>query len=372
MYGFMTIKERETFYKQMTAKHAAKLEAVSDIRQKNGLSPLSDSTRQVTAVLLENQERAMNLAEDASTANFPTSVFVNKQLLTMVLQVFPGLMMTEIADVQPLSIPAGIVFYEKMLREDTLNPLQHTEEDISVAGSSVFASNVEEGQPRKVRPIWTSQSVQTEKWILGATWTSEIQADAMAYAGVDIPSRMLASMRDEISGEIDERGLKNIFANLLGSSNVNWDSVNPGVYETINMHYNTIGNAIIDAANIIYQRLYQYPNYIIAGSTAAVFLQKTNDFERNPGFGSLLLLGNATTAVLGTYRGYTVYRSPNVPAAKMLLGTAKRGFIYSPYIPFEVTIPVYNPANDSTTQNIRTRDAMLCYQPEYFATVTCV
>ena len=55
---------------------------------------------------------------------------------------------------------------------------------------------------------------------------------------------------------------------------------------------------------------------------------------------------------------------------KILLGVKGTGYVFSPYIPLELTPAVYLYNSDETTRGMRTRFAKLKTDGMYFATVT--
>lgn len=367
---FTNINERKNYNEQILEKHAPFL---NELNKATGNS-LSPNFRQNMALFIEAQtadfeRKGYNLNEDNTTGSFPTSVFPNRQLLALVTMTFPALTLMEIADFQPLNVPAGLVFYEKFTAS-TGEPLTHNESVVST--SSIFSSSVEEANPQDVEIRWESMPVATRSWKLKTTMTAELAEDARAYAGLDLDTRVLSSMRDQIMAEIDQRGIQTIYSSLLPSSNINWSSTpGAGLYNSTRDQWNTIRDAIIDAQDIVNTRVNQYPDYMVAGRQAANYLRKTSEFIPNLEYGKAFSTGNASTAQMGTYQGMKVFFSPQVLPTKILLGQTGKGIIYAPYVPLEVTDPIRNITDPfKTTRAMRTRDAMVISDARFFATVT--
>lgn len=336
----------------------------------------SRDVKQGIALLCENYAQAHGgrLTEDQSTANLPLNVFPTKFAFPLVSQVFPDLVASKLASVQPMNAPIGKVFYKSYLT-DTGTTSADT--SLTHTGSGAITGELPApGTVKRARIQFSGLTVTAQKWLMQARWSTEVQEDAQAMAGIDVESDLLKAVAAEILGEIDYTVLSDMVANAAWNVNYvsapNFTTAQDGttkVFETQTEAANRLYTAILQASDKVYSSRYVQPNYIIGSPTATESLRKLDSFAIDNGFATNLTAG---VRHFGVYAGqYDVYTAPQFPNTnQLLLGVRGEGYIYAPYIAMEVMPGWYDNDSDEWVRNIRTRAARVMTLPQLFSTIT--
>lgn len=213
--------------------------------------------KSVTAVLLENQEKA--LAEERSQAGFLTEVAANSGvapagagiagwdpiLISLVRRSMPNLMAFDVAGVQPMNGPTGLIFamksrYTSQTGTEALHAEANTAftgvasgsataSDDPFAGDSADADAVDDYSPGSGMTTaaaealgntggsWGEMAFSIEKTsvtaktrALKAEYTMELAQDLKAVHGLDAESELASILSNEILAEINREVVRTI------------------------------------------------------------------------------------------------------------------------------------------------------------------
>jgi hypothetical protein len=349
---------------------------------KQQLKPIDQKQWPVLAMLFENQvmhaARGRQLVmEQTMTTDVAMPVTYS---LPIIRNVFPNLIAMKVASVQPLPMSSGgvgNVFYQDFLREDAGNT------NLTTADSD-YAQGAENSIPKRIKMTITKQTVTTDKKILAATWSQEVEEDARGALNIDVESELITQASLEIQREIDQIVLAEMLL-WAGAGNVNWNWTVPAGTLPKD-HYQGLGEAVIDAEDLIYGARYKEAQWIICGRHVATFMRKMLDFKPEPRANDPFKLG---VELIGRIEGlWDVYRTPYINTNRAIMGiyptsVTDTGYVFAPYIPIEAMQKVYaefKPYNDATmpgayinadkwTRNIRTRYAKKLVVPNLFSTL---
>jgi len=348
-----------------------------------GLKPIDENLWETMAMIFENQQQfsARGPLEQTMTTDL---VLPATYSLPIIRKIFPELFLLKIASVQPLppeSGGVGRIFYQDFQREDA--------SDVSVTvADSDYAYNVENGVPKRLKMVITSDTLTATKDILGASWSTEVMEDARGTLGIDVEAELIDQMANEIKRELEERSLTQM-VNEAGAGNVNWTHAVPAGTLPKD-HYETLVHAFIDAEDLIFGNRYRKADYIVAGRQMTTWLMKSSDFKVEPRMREDNSPSKVGVQFIGTLNGlWDVYTSLYMTTTKALMGMypgsqTDAGYIFAPYIPLAAMPLVYAefmPYNDATmpgayvntdkwSRNVRTRNGKKMVVPEMFATIT--
>lgn len=376
-----TMTEENRLYVTAMVKKWAPLMGESFLGLK--IKPVPPKMWPAMAIAFENQVLANPTPKSLYEATVKSDITLpTKYTLPIIRQVFPNLIMMKIASVQPMPKMSGGVmqlFWMDFQREDKGN------ENVTVIDST-YAQRNENAVPKRLKMAVHSHSATATKDILNATWSMEVEEDAMGALGIDVEAELVEEMAAEILREIESRVLNEI---LVGATagNANWSWTVPATY-TAATWYETLYHSIIDADNYIWNNRHRSADYIICGTTFAGYLQKTEDFtsESEPDQGPV----RSGVQRIGTFRKmWDVYKTPYINAQRAIVSyypvsMLHAGYIWAPYIPLMPMPKVYaemEPYNDATlpgayvntdkwNRNVRTRNAKYFCAPEMFATLS--
>ena len=328
----------------------------------------------VVAQLCENQDRkskgrmALQEAGDETTGNLPTSVFPNRFAFPTIAQVFPKLVAMQLADVQPMTLPVGRVYYKNYVYSSTS---QGATSGSLFTHANSYAQTAEGAVVPRGRIQMTSKDISVTAYKLNAQWTTELAEDAMALGKLNVESDLMGALAEEIAGELDWIVLSDMLANA-GAGNVNYVSANQsaaGYIETNTEAKHRIYEAIIAADILVQDKRFHHTNYIIGHPSVTQKLRILDNFAIDTNAQDV---SSAGVRYFGNYaRQWDVYEAPQFPnTTQLLLGTKGLGYIYSPYIPLELMAPWYDPNTDQFTRTMRTRCAFTNTIPNEFSTVT--
>jgi HK97 family phage major capsid protein len=322
------------------------------------------STKAIMAQIYENQwkvqERVAHAIRegDQTTTTFGVSIFPNSVVYPLIDQVFPNLIAMQIALVKPMMTSTASVPTKTRKFSADESAFTHT-------GSN--ASTLELGTIPLGRTVWTSSTVTAEKYALRARYSLETVEDALRDGDINFESEMMRDLADEIIGEIDYVVLQAMF---IGASagNVAY-STEVHSNETVKEHQQELWDAIVDANNLVFAGMQKNANFIVGDATSIGRLEKLMNFAFVPGARDDVF--NAGSVRVGTLNNqYAVFKSTMAPANKLLVGVAKESYLYAPYIPLELSTPVYEPETDEAQRVVRTRFGKKLLRGEALATVT--
>ena len=357
--------------------------------------------RAVTTVILENQERA--LKEDASFLNEAapanaTGASINNWdpiLISLVRRAMPNLIAYDVAGVQPMTGPTGLIFamrsrYDSQSGTEAM--FDEADTDFSgrnKAGSSVdgFSSTAHSGSNPSVlndSPAGTytkgvgmstaaaealgdasgnsfaemafsieKSTVTAKSRALKAEYTMELAQDLKAIHGLDAETELSNILSAEILAEINREIIRTIYVAAEAGAQINTTTAG-----TFDLDTDSNGRWSVEKfkglmfqlerdANVIAQRTRRGKgNIIICSSDVASALQMAGVLDYAPALNNNLQVDDTGNTFAGTLNGrYKVYIDPysaNNAAAQYFTvgykGTSPydAGLFYCPYVPLQM------------------------------------
>jgi len=372
--NYTTYLEEQARYKRELVK---KWEWLLD-GSEYGLEPIEKGIWESMAIIFENQQACSSgfFTEATMTTDV---VLPQKYALPIIRKVYPQLLATKIASVQPMPLMSGgvaKVFYQDFKREDVSPETSLTTLD------SDYAISEENAVPLRVKMEITSVTIEAIKDILGASWSTEVQEDARGALGLNVEQELVSNMAQEILREIDQRILAEIIAGATAGA-VTWNWTLGAGYVTRKDWYQTLGDALIDLEDEIYNARYRAADYVVCGRRLARYIRKMQDFAPAPSQPPQVVpLG---VKLLGTLTGFwDIYVTVFIDQDVGVMGVYPRsqtdtGYVYAPYIPLApmpLVYAEYEPVTgyyknvDKWSRNVRTRYGKKMVVGDLFGTIT--
>jgi hypothetical protein len=368
------------------------------------LPKVTDSyKRAVTAVILENQERALRedrafMSEAAPTNSTDASSIQNWDpiLISLVRRAMPNLIAYDIAGVQPMTGPTGLIFAMRAKYTSQASSSEAlfdaADTDFSgrnKAGSSTggFSSTADSGtnpallndSPAGTYTTGTGMStaaaealgdssansfaemafsiekstVTAKSRALKAEYTMELAQDLKAIHGLDAETELANILSAEILAEINREVVRTIYINAEIGAQVS--TTNTGIFD---LDTDSNGRWSVERfkglmfqvereANFIAQRTRRGKgNILITSSDVASALQMAGVLDYTPALNNNLNVddtGNTFAGVLnGRYKVYIDPYSANQSAKQFFVvgykGTSQydAGIFYCPYVPLQM------------------------------------
>jgi len=361
------------------------------------LSQIKDAyKRAVTAVVLENQERALReekqamFSEDApANSGFGSAGTLDKYdpiLISLVRRSLPNLMAYDIAGVQPMTGPTGLIFAMKSRYTNKSGAeALFNEADTgfsgyqgSHAGSNPTTSAIDGGTYKTGKGITTDEAealgtggssgefgemafsiekttVTAKSRALKAEYTVELAQDLKAIHGLDAESELSNILSQEILAEINREVVRTIYHVAKKGAQ---STSTPGTFD---LDVDSNGRWSVERfkgllfqverdANVIAQETRRgRGNFIICSSDVAAALAMTGKLDYTPALGSNAGISSDDTGntFAGTLNGrYKVFIDPytaNIGAASQFLVVGYKGasaydagIFYCPYVPLQM------------------------------------
>ncbi len=367
------------------------------------MEPIKDSyKRAVTAVVLENQERAMKedhsfLSEAAPTTDTGSLTDYSPILIPLVRRALPNLIAYDIAGVQPMTGPTGLVF--AMRSHFGGNAVTDTEAfyneadsgfsgdnaagDLSPAPGNQAGSNpaILNDDPAGTYTAGTGMttaqaealgdasgnafaemsfslekfSVTAKSRALKAEYTMELAQDLKAVHGLDAETELSNILSTEILHEINREVVRTVYVvakegapsgtvTTAGTFDLDTDSNGRWSVEK----FKGLMFQIERDANVIAQETRRgRGNVIICSSDVASALNAAGQLDYTPALTNNLATDDSGQTFAGVLNGkYRVYIDPysaNANAAKQFYvvgykgaGFADAGLFYCPYVPLQM------------------------------------
>ena len=386
----------------------------SPILEHSSLPKIQDNYRkQVTAVLLENQERALKeerqaLFESPTNAG-GTGIALGQAgtnanmagydpvLISMVRRAVPAMIAFDICGVQPMTQPTGLLFALKSRYGAQNGPeALFNEADTDFAGKGTHAGNPEAplattgtgmtteeaeslgfaGAPVPFNQMAFSierTSVTAQTRALRAEYSVELAQDLKAVHGLDAEGELSNILSTEITHEINREVVRRIYAAARVGAQVN--TATPGVFD---LDVDANGRWSVEKfkglmfqiereANAIYQQTRRgRGNMIVCSADVASALQMAGVLDYAPAIegNKGLTVDEANTTFAGVLNGkYKVFVDPfaaNGAAEQFLMVGYKgssafdAGAFYAPYIPLQL-FRATDPATFQPRISFRTR-----------------
>jgi len=354
---------------------------------------IADSYRkEVTAVLLENQEREMAKEQQALFEAVPANAGgtgvalggagTNAQmagydpvLIALVRRAAPQLIAYDIAGVQPMTQPTGLIFAMKSrYTSQSGTEALFNEADTDFAGTGTHAgSNPVSGTYTTGTGITTANAedlggattfnqmafsiekttVTAQTRALKAEYTVELAQDLKAVHGLDAEGELSNILSSEIQAEINREVVRTVYAAAKTGAEVNTATAG-----TFDMDVDSNGRWSVEKfkgllfqiereANAIAQTTRRgRGNFIICSSDVASALAMAGVLDYAPALSTGLNVDEASTTFAGVLNGkYKVYVDPysaNQSASQFFVvgykGTSAfdAGLFYCPYVPLQM------------------------------------
>jgi len=360
--------------------------------------------RAVTSVILENQEKALKEDAQFMTETAPTnstgSSIANWDpiLISLVRRAMPNLIAYDIAGVQPMSGPTGLIFAMRSrykAQDGTEALFDEAESQFSAAGTkanipgSAGTSSAGETNPAVLNDsspgaytaeggMTTAQAealgdgstsgyeqfaemafsiekstVTAKSRALKAEYTMELAQDLKAIHGLDAESELANILSAEILAEINREVVRTIYVN--SEKGAQTDTTNAGIFD---LDTDSNGRWSVERfkglmfqlerdANAIAQRTRRGKgNIIICSSDVASALQMAGVLDYTPALNNNLSVDDAGNTFAGVLNGrFKVYIDPysaNQASKQFYVvgykGTSPydAGMFYCPYVPLQM------------------------------------
>lgn len=377
------------------------------------VTPIKDHyKRAVTAVVLENQERALReeksaLFEDAPVNNIAASGATEIDrydpiLISLVRRSLPNLMAYDVAGVQPMTGPTGLIFAMKS-RYSTQDGTEalFNEADTDFAGTGTHAgSNPVDGSYTTGTGMSTAAgealgtggsagdfnqmafsiektTVTAKTRALKAEYTVELAQDLKAVHGLEAESELSNILSQEILAEMNREVIRTIYKVAKPGA------ASTAVAGTFDLDVDSNGRWSVERfkglmfqlerdANVIAQETRRgRGNFLICSSDIAAALAMTGKLDYTPALSgndgiSMDDTGNTFAGVLnGRFKVFIDPYSANINAASQFAvvgykgGTAyDAGIFYCPYVPLQM-VRAIDPNSFQPKIGFKTRYGMI-------------
>ena len=352
------------------------------ILEHTALPGIQDSHRAaVTATLLENTETSMaeeggpsSLLEAAPANSTADMTSYNPVLISLVRRAMPNLVAYDIAGVQPMTGPTGLIFAMRTKYEDTggkpeafygeadtdysgagthANALGATSETTGTGLATADAEALGDGTAAEFAQMSFATekvSVTAKSRALKAEYTTELAQDLKAIHGLDAETELANMLSAELLAEINREVIRTVYTNAKAGSQTGTASAG-----TFNLDVDANGRWSVEkfkglmfqiekeANQIAKDTRRGKGNMIVCSSDVASALQMAGVLDYTPALNSNNLnpddTGNTFAGVLnGRFR---VYIDPYAGANYMVVGykgssTFDAGLFYCPYVPLQM------------------------------------
>ena len=376
-------------YQQLVEKWGPVLEHAS-------FAPISDNHKKsVTATILENTEKALmesgdtsanmsgflaeTAANDAGTGGFggtstpagPTAGY-DPVLISLVRRAMPNLIAYDIAGVQPMTGPTGLIFaMRSRVTSQAGGEVFYNEADTDFSGAGTHANALGAGSETTGTGMGTTEAealgdgngtdfaemafsiekvtVAAKSRALKAEYTTELAQDLKAVHGLDAETELANILQSEILVEINRELVRTIYTNAKAGA------VATAVAGTFDLDVDANGRWSVEKFKGLMFQIEQEANAIAKGtrrgkgnmvicsSDVASALQMAGVLDYTPALNSNSLnvddTGNTFAGVLNGR--YKVYIDPYAGANYLVVGykgssSFDAGLFYCPYVPLQM------------------------------------
>ncbi len=360
------------------------------VLEHNDLPEINDSYRKaVTTVILENQEKALRedsafLSEAAPTNSTGAAVDNwDPILISLVRRAMPNLIAYDVAGVQPMTGPTGLIFamrsrYTNQTGTETFyneadsdfsgdgtqagtNPaiLNDSPAGTYTGGTGMATADAEakgdSGSNHFAEMAFSieKQTVTAKSRALKAEYTMELAQDLKAIHGLDAETELANILSAEILNEINREVIRSIY--VTAKPGAQTDTATAGIFD---MDVDSNGRWSVEKfkglmfqlerdANVIAQQTRRGKgNVIICSSDVASALQMAGVLDYTPALNNNLNVDDAGNTFAGVLNGrFKVYIDPysaNADAKQYYTvgykGTSPydSGIFYCPYVPLQM------------------------------------
>jgi hypothetical protein len=320
--------------------------------------------RSVTAIVLENQEKALNETRMAAGGTDATGAINNWDpvMISLVRRSTPNLLAFDIAGVQPMTGPTGLIFAMKSNYSDGTagaDGISGNADDVAptealfnepntsfsgkAGGARMTTLEAEGNNYNEMGFSIEKQVVEAESRQLRAQYTMELAQDLKAVHGLNAETELANILSSEILGEINREMIKKINAQAVaftafdatpvtGTSKGRWEVE---VFKSLITHFEKAANAIAIATRR------GKGNFAIISSGVAAALNATGSVQ----YGNVATTGLADVngnLFIGTLNGgIKLYVDPFAATDYVTVGykgtnAYDAGMFYCPYVPLSM------------------------------------
>ena len=360
------------------------------VLEHNDLPEIKDSYKKaVTTVILENQEKALredsNFLSEAAPVNATGNNVDNWDpiMISLVRRSMPNLIAYDIAGVQPMTGPTGLIFaMRSRYTNQTGSENQYVEPDSDFSGAGTQAGTnpavLNDGSPgtytggtgmttaaaeakgdasnnhfAEMSFSIEKQTVTAKSRALKAEYTMELAQDLKAIHGLDAETELANILSAEILAEINREIVRTVY--VTAKPGAQTDTATGGIFD---MDVDSNGRWSVEKfkglmfqvereANVIAQQTRRGKgNMIICSSDVASALQMAGVLDYAPALNNNLNVddtGNTFAGVLnGRFKVYIDPYSANNTAKQYFVvgykGTSPydAGMFYCPYVPLQM------------------------------------
>lgn len=296
----------------------------------------------------------------------------------MIRKLWPRQLAPEVMSFQSGNQPTGYAF--------TMDH-QYSSAGAYSAGTSIYKSpdptysddNGEGVAPSKLRMRITSETITCDSKKLLTDWTIESLQNLMAYHGLNLEPEVMSLLGKEIVRERDRESIDGCVTNA--SSDTSWDPDQPmsagsgWSNATPKEYQEELGDAIVDAEEEIFKAVYERPNVMLCGPTAASRLMKLSRFRLRGGGDAYEADYNEGANLLGTFNmKMRVFVDPYFADDQILLAHKssdwkKTGAVHYTFVPLWVS-PTIPDSTFTFAKGVLNRSADFFKNGDFYATVT--
>ena len=352
------------------------------------LTPIKDSyKRQVTAVLLENQERALREERQAlfetPANNINATSGIDKYdpiMIGLVRRAMPNLMAYDICGVQPMTGPTGLIFAMRSTygdtRADTTNRVEALFNEANTSfsggagsvnhvgsnpvsgtyttGNATSTANMEAASTFNEMSFSIDKTTVTAKSrALKAEYTVELAQDLKAIHGLDAEAELSNILSQEFMFEINREVVRTIYKVAKPGSPATATAgtfvldVDSNGRWSVERFKGLLFNIERDANHIAQDTRRGKGNFIVCSADVASALAMSGVLDYTPALSTNLNVddtGNTFAGVLnGRYRVYIDPYSANLGTANQFYMVGYKGsspydagMFYCPYVPLQM------------------------------------
>jgi hypothetical protein len=349
------------------------------------LPPIKDNYRKaVTAVLLENQEKAMReqASQEGMFGNLSEAAHANKTggnvdtvdpvLISLVRRAMPNLIAYDVCGVQPMTGPTGLIFAMKshITSQAGVEAADSVEADTSFSGAGTHSANSNPAHASMTTGTGTATATQeadvtisemafaidkvtvtAKSRALKAEYTMELAQDLKAVHGLDAETELSNILSTEILAEINREVMRTIYTNAKTGAAHNTTSAG-----TFDLDTDSNGRWSVEKfkglmfqiereANAIAKDTRRGKgNVLITSSDVASALAMAGQLSGAPS-GNNFDPDDAGSTMVGTLNGrFKVFVDPYAPSAATNYFTVgykgssayDAGLFYCPYVPLQM------------------------------------
>jgi hypothetical protein len=346
----------------------------------------------VVAQLLENTEQSLQsnqssggfLAEAAPVNNTTVAQNYDPVLISLIRRAMPNLIAYDIAGVQPMTGPTGLIFAMRSQYVDPANTAIRTEAFYNEADTDFTGAGTHTGSPLPVDIANTTQwstgtgmttaaaealgtgagspefnqmalliervSVTARSRALKAEYSSELAQDLKAIHGLDAETELANMLQSEVLAEINREVVRTVYTTAVTGAQVG--TATAGIFDldvdangrwSVEKFKGLMFQVEREANQVAKDTRRGKANLILCSSDVASALQMAGVLDYTPALNSNSLnvddTGNTFAGVLNSR--YRVYIDPYATSEYMVVGYKgsspfDAGLFYCPYVPLQM------------------------------------